>query len=74
MDAVTYLMLVNDMIHGLYPEAVTVGEDVSFYNHRSGYFVLYAYTIVTFRLVVCQHSAFLSKMVALDLTTVYTWP
>lgn len=32
MDAVTYLMLVNDMIHGLYPEAVTVGEDVSFLN------------------------------------------
>lgn len=30
VDAVTYLMLVNDMIHGLYPEAVTVGEDVSF--------------------------------------------
>ncbi|KAG2262463.1 hypothetical protein Bca52824_069542 [Brassica carinata] len=29
VDAVTYLMLVNDMIHGLYPEAVTVGEDVS---------------------------------------------
>lgn len=22
-------MLVNDMIHGLYPEAVTIGEDVS---------------------------------------------
>lgn len=30
MDAVNYLMLVNDMIHGLYPEAITVGEDVSF--------------------------------------------
>lgn len=30
VDAVNYLMLVNDMIHGLYPEAVTVGEDVSF--------------------------------------------
>ncbi|KAJ4733665.1 hypothetical protein LUZ62_075174 [Rhynchospora pubera] len=29
VDAVVYLMLVNDMIHGLYPEAVTVGEDVS---------------------------------------------
>ncbi|WZZ92365.1 hypothetical protein YC2023_120944 [Brassica napus] len=29
VDAVNYLMLVNDMIHGLYPEAVTVGEDVS---------------------------------------------
>lgn len=22
-------MLVNDLIHGLYPEAVTIGEDVS---------------------------------------------
>ncbi|WOL11903.1 1,4-alpha-glucan-branching enzyme 2-2, chloroplastic/amyloplastic-like [Canna indica] len=29
VDAVTYLMLVNDMIHGLYPEAVSIGEDVS---------------------------------------------
>ncbi|KAK4800803.1 hypothetical protein SAY86_021290 [Trapa natans] len=29
VDAVVYLMLVNDMIHGLFPEAVTVGEDVS---------------------------------------------
>ncbi|MBA0760575.1 hypothetical protein Gotri_023308 [Gossypium trilobum] len=29
VDAVVYLMLVNDMIHGLYPEAVTIGEDVS---------------------------------------------
>ncbi|EOA19974.1 hypothetical protein CARUB_v10000235mg [Capsella rubella] len=29
VDAVTYLMLVNDLIHGLYPEAITVGEDVS---------------------------------------------
>ncbi|XP_039057127.1 1,4-alpha-glucan-branching enzyme 1, chloroplastic/amyloplastic-like [Hibiscus syriacus] len=29
VDAVIYLMLVNDMIHGLYPEAVTIGEDVS---------------------------------------------
>ncbi|XP_037491029.1 1,4-alpha-glucan-branching enzyme 1, chloroplastic/amyloplastic [Jatropha curcas] len=29
VDAVTYLMLVNDMIHGLFPEAVTIGEDVS---------------------------------------------
>ena len=28
VDAVVYLMLVNDMIHGLYPEAVTIGEDV----------------------------------------------
>ena len=22
------MMLVNDMIHGLYPEAITIGEDV----------------------------------------------
>ncbi|CAL9183351.1 unnamed protein product [Musa hybrid cultivar] len=29
VDAVVYLMLVNEMIHGLYPEAVTIGEDVS---------------------------------------------
>lgn len=32
VDAVVYLMLVNDMIHGLYPEAVTIGEDVCFLN------------------------------------------
>lgn len=30
VDAVTYLMLVNDLIHGLYPEAVTIGEDVCY--------------------------------------------
>ncbi|KAJ3675082.1 hypothetical protein LUZ60_004124 [Juncus effusus] len=29
VDAVVYLMLVNDLIHGLYPEAVSIGEDVS---------------------------------------------
>ncbi|KAL9249785.1 1,4-alpha-glucan-branching enzyme 1, chloroplastic/amyloplastic-like protein [Drosera capensis] len=29
VDAVFYLMLVNGMIHGLYPEAMTIGEDVS---------------------------------------------
>ncbi|XP_043699558.1 1,4-alpha-glucan-branching enzyme 1, chloroplastic/amyloplastic-like isoform X3 [Telopea speciosissima] len=29
VDAVVYMMLVNDLIHGLFPEAVTVGEDVS---------------------------------------------
>ncbi|KAL6841200.1 hypothetical protein ACP4OV_028973 [Aristida adscensionis] len=29
VDAVVYLMLVNDLIHGLYPEAVAIGEDVS---------------------------------------------
>jgi hypothetical protein len=25
-------MLVNDLIHGLYPEAVAIGEDVSAHN------------------------------------------
>ncbi|CAN6438715.1 unnamed protein product [Victoria cruziana] len=29
VDAVVYLMLANDLIHGLFPEAVTIGEDVS---------------------------------------------
>ncbi|KAI3832718.1 hypothetical protein MKW98_002264 [Papaver atlanticum] len=29
VDAVVYLMLVNDLVHGLFPEAITVGEDVS---------------------------------------------
>ncbi|KAH7372698.1 hypothetical protein KP509_17G017100 [Ceratopteris richardii] len=29
VDAVNYLMLANDMIHALYPNAITVGEDVS---------------------------------------------
>ncbi|CAI0407522.1 unnamed protein product, partial [Linum tenue] len=29
VDAVVYLMLVNDLIHGLFPEAVSIGEDVS---------------------------------------------
>ncbi|RDX89785.1 1,4-alpha-glucan-branching enzyme 1, chloroplastic/amyloplastic, partial [Mucuna pruriens] len=29
VDAVIYLMLANDVIHGLFPEAITVGEDVS---------------------------------------------
>ncbi|XP_047316567.1 1,4-alpha-glucan-branching enzyme 2-2, chloroplastic/amyloplastic-like [Impatiens glandulifera] len=29
IDAVVYLMLVNDLIHGLFPEAITIGEDVS---------------------------------------------
>lgn len=29
VDAVVYLMLVNDMIHGLFPEALAIGEDVS---------------------------------------------
>lgn len=29
VDAVVYLMLVNDMIRALFPEAVIIGEDVS---------------------------------------------
>uniref|UniRef100_A0A2N9G2W4 Alpha-amylase/branching enzyme C-terminal all beta domain-containing protein n=1 Tax=Fagus sylvatica TaxID=28930 RepID=A0A2N9G2W4_FAGSY len=29
VDAVVFLMLVNDVIHGLFPEAVSIGEDVS---------------------------------------------
>ncbi|KAL6521134.1 hypothetical protein OROGR_017703 [Orobanche gracilis] len=29
VDAVVYLMLVNDLIHELFPEAITIGEDVS---------------------------------------------
>ncbi|XP_031254576.1 1,4-alpha-glucan-branching enzyme 1, chloroplastic/amyloplastic-like [Pistacia vera] len=29
VDAVVFLMLVNDLIHGLFPQAVTIGEDVS---------------------------------------------
>lgn len=28
VDAVVYLMLVNDLIHGLFPDAITIGEDV----------------------------------------------
>lgn len=28
-DAVVYLMVVNDMIHGLFPDAISIGEDVS---------------------------------------------
>jgi 1,4-alpha-glucan branching enzyme len=28
VEAVVYLMLVNDLIHGLFPEAVSIGEDV----------------------------------------------
>lgn len=30
-----YLMLVNDVIHGLYPEAVSIGEDVRIYLFES---------------------------------------
>ncbi|XP_071701824.1 1,4-alpha-glucan-branching enzyme 2-2, chloroplastic/amyloplastic-like [Rutidosis leptorrhynchoides] len=29
VDAVVYLMLVNDLIHGLFPEVICIGEDVS---------------------------------------------
>jgi 1,4-alpha-glucan branching enzyme len=29
VDAVVYLMLVNNMIHDIYPNAITIGEDVS---------------------------------------------
>ncbi|KAL8526296.1 hypothetical protein ACS0TY_015495 [Phlomoides rotata] len=29
VDAVVYLMLANDLIHGLFPEAIAIGEDVS---------------------------------------------
>jgi 1,4-alpha-glucan branching enzyme len=29
MDAVVYMMLANDMIHTIYPEAITIAEDVS---------------------------------------------
>ncbi|KAI5425540.1 1,4-alpha-glucan-branching enzyme 1, chloroplastic/amyloplastic isoform 1 [Lathyrus oleraceus] len=29
VEAVVYMMLVNDLIHGLFPEAVSIGEDVS---------------------------------------------
>lgn len=28
VEAVVYMMLVNDLIHGLFPEAVSIGEDV----------------------------------------------
>jgi len=29
VDAMAYMMLANDMVHGLYPDAVTIAEDVS---------------------------------------------
>eukprot|EP00249_Psilotum_nudum_P019294 c27182_g1_i1 orf=709-3138(+) len=29
VEAVNYLMLVNDMLHALYPDVITIGEDVS---------------------------------------------
>ena len=28
-EAMVYLMLANDLVHGLYPDAVTIAEDVS---------------------------------------------
>lgn len=28
VDAVVYLMIANDMLHGLYPDCITIGEDV----------------------------------------------
>lgn len=28
-DALVYLMLMNDMIHSFFPQAITIGEDVS---------------------------------------------
>lgn len=80
VDAVVYLMLVNDLIHGLFPEAVTIGEDVS--AKKIGVIITllslscikslllheFALVIVTlcyhfYRLVECQHFAFLFKMV-----------
>lgn len=29
IEAVTYLMLMNQMLHDLFPTAITIGEDVS---------------------------------------------
>jgi hypothetical protein len=29
VDAIVYLMLANDMMHGLYPNVITIAEDVS---------------------------------------------
>lgn len=31
-DAMVYMMLANDMVHGLYPDSVTIAEDVSASN------------------------------------------
>lgn len=38
VDAVVYLMLVNDVIHGLFPEAISIGEDVCLTLTISSYF------------------------------------
>jgi 1,4-alpha-glucan branching enzyme len=29
VDAIVYMMLANDMMHGLYPNVITIAEDVS---------------------------------------------
>jgi 1,4-alpha-glucan branching enzyme len=42
VDAVVYLMLVNDLIHGLYPEAVSIGEDVSAHDILVFFFCKYS--------------------------------
>lgn len=39
VDAVVYLMLVNDLIHGLFPEAISIGEDVCIFSQSTVYFV-----------------------------------
>lgn len=40
VDAVVYLMLINDLIHGLNPEAVTIGEDVSESHHHLLFYLM----------------------------------
>lgn len=54
VDAVVYLMLVNDMIHGLYPEAIVVGEDVSH---------------LRFCLVILKCLLYLSSILSIDFVT-----
>ena len=78
VDAVVYLMLVNDMIHGLYPEAIVVGEDVSVMHLRLVLKLNYHLSCLLsiwfrYRLAGCQLFAFLSKTVVWVLTTVCTW-
>lgn len=34
VDAVVYLMLVNDVIHWLFPQAISIGEDVSLTHEK----------------------------------------
>lgn len=34
VDALVYLMLANDMLHGLYPDVITIAEDVSWGTNR----------------------------------------